>query len=786
MLALAAALLPLQQNSILDLTLGQTVAIPIPIQNANNPLLKETISADSQSLMVNGKRVLWAMGEFHYSRYPESEWRSELLKMKAGGISVVSTYVIWIHHEEQSTRWNWEGDRNLRKFLIICKEVGLKAFVRGGPWVHGEVRNGGFPDWVVSGFKTRTEDPGYLEEVKNFYSQISKQMTGLAWKDGGPVIGFQVENEFYGTSEYLIKLKRMAQEVGINVPLYTRTGWPNVTTPMPANEFFPMYGGYPIGFWDRGTEETATKYGKNYALRLNRNPDDILQGDAPKEATIELEKHYPYMCCEIGGGMHVSYHRRVVVEPNDIGSLALAKIASGNNLQGYYMYHGGTNPEGFTTLNETQATGYWNDVPVKTYDFQAPLGEYGQIRPHYHILRRMHLFMKDFGAQLAGMPPQIGSPNIANWSVRSNGDSGFLFVNNYTRLIPQPTRKAIQFALKTKSGPLLIPSKPIDIAANTYFVWPFNLDLNGVRMTSATAQPICILKGSVFFAQTRGVAAEFTFAKDVTILNNSGKSSNDSGMVRLTGLKPGLAPAFIVKGKDGKMTSVYLLSEAQSLRLFKGSFGGKEVVSIADDDVVFERNEMQLTSRISPAKSVAVMPPFGPIEIAGSLVAPTKIGEFSVYNYGNSVPSSIPVEVKQMAVAPGAREIEIGSQGVAEQPSDSDFEFASKWEINLPNKLPPGDWILKIKYQGDVARLYLGGKLINDNFYNGKPFELGLSRFGSTILRGGLELWVLPLRKDAPIYFAPGMKPNFGQFSGVAKLMKVELFGTSTVVAKPK
>jgi hypothetical protein len=40
------------------------------------------------------------MGEFHYSRYPESEWESEILKMKAGGVQIVSTYVIWIHHEE--------------------------------------------------------------------------------------------------------------------------------------------------------------------------------------------------------------------------------------------------------------------------------------------------------------------------------------------------------------------------------------------------------------------------------------------------------------------------------------------------------------------------------------------------------------------------------------------------------------------------------------------------------------------------------------------------------------
>jgi len=33
------------------------------------------------------------MGEFHYARYAESGWEEEILKMKAGGVQVVSTYI---------------------------------------------------------------------------------------------------------------------------------------------------------------------------------------------------------------------------------------------------------------------------------------------------------------------------------------------------------------------------------------------------------------------------------------------------------------------------------------------------------------------------------------------------------------------------------------------------------------------------------------------------------------------------------------------------------------------
>ena len=61
------------------------------------------------------------MGEFHYTRCPENEWREELFKMKAGGIDIVSTYVFWIHHEEIEGRFDWSGPRNLSRFVQLCQ-----------------------------------------------------------------------------------------------------------------------------------------------------------------------------------------------------------------------------------------------------------------------------------------------------------------------------------------------------------------------------------------------------------------------------------------------------------------------------------------------------------------------------------------------------------------------------------------------------------------------------------------------------------------------------------------
>ena len=89
------------------------------------------------------------MGEFHYFRYAREDWKTELLKMKAGGIELVATYVPWLCHEEEEGVFDFEGQNNLRAFVTLIGELGMEAAVRIGPWVHGELRNGGFPDWLL-------------------------------------------------------------------------------------------------------------------------------------------------------------------------------------------------------------------------------------------------------------------------------------------------------------------------------------------------------------------------------------------------------------------------------------------------------------------------------------------------------------------------------------------------------------------------------------------------------------------------------------------------------------
>lgn len=169
------------------------------------------VSWDAHSLIIDGRRVTPVMGEIHYSRLPENEWALSIRKMKDGGVTIIATYVFWNHIEEKEGIFNWSGQRNLRRFLELCKQENMPVVLRVGPFCHGEARCGGIPDWLFSkGVKSRSEDPAFLSLVERLYRQVFTQIQGLQWKDGGPVIACQFDNEYRGHGSYLMALKSIA------------------------------------------------------------------------------------------------------------------------------------------------------------------------------------------------------------------------------------------------------------------------------------------------------------------------------------------------------------------------------------------------------------------------------------------------------------------------------------------------------------------------------------------------------------------------------------------------
>ncbi|MDF2588746.1 MAG: beta-galactosidase [Anaerocolumna sp.] len=668
------------------------------------------------------------MGEIHYSRYPKEFWKESLYKMKAGGIDVVSSYTIWIHHEEIEGEYDFTGNKDLRSFAETCKECGLYFMLRIGPWSHAEVRNGGFPDWLLKkDFEPRSNDPKYFDVVKKYYTEIFKQVEGLLHKDGGPIIGIQIENE-YGHcggldgedgEQHMRTLYELAKEIGFDVPIYTATGWGGAVT----GGLLPVMGGYCEAPWDQRL--TDIEPSGNYIFTHERNDHNIGSDYGfGTGITFDLEK-FPYLTAELGGGLQVTHHRRPVATAEDIGAMSLVKLGSGVNLLGYYMYHGGTNPKGkLTTLQESRATGYLNDLPELSYDFRAPIREYGQISETAKEIKLLSMFLKEYGSELCNMPAYIPQSNPLvptnlsdiRTSYRHNGNSGYVFVNNYQRRYPMEAHEEVTLEVELSNETITFPE--INIEDKAYFFYPFNMQLGSALLKSATVTPLCTIKNLetayVFYGDEdpnydieifAGSSVNFIFAEE-----GWEKSANEDF--------------------SGKVINIVTLSREDAKNAWKVNLEN-EYLFISDSSVIETDKGIQFIGR-TPAK-FKVFP-----ELLTTPKGFTRVeneGDFAVYKK-EADNNSVDVTYQLLETSEDKQVYEI------------DIKYQSK-EL--------ADCFLSLSYEGDSAKIYHAGEFIADNFYTGENWEIGLKRFN---FPDKLTLEVYALHEKAEVFLEkwPTMK----------------------------
>ena len=745
-----------------------------------------TLGINNQYLTRDGQPWLPVMGEFHYTRSPAASWDAELAKMKSAGIDIVASYIIWNHHEANEGKFDWSGNRDLRRFVQLAHKHGLDVVVRVGPWSHAEVRYGGFPDWVVDAMPTRGDDPTYLRYVERFYREIGRQLDGLLYKQGGPVIGAQIENEYNLAgpgrgAEHIRTLKGLALKAGIDVPYYTVTGWDQ--TLYPSGEVTPVFGGYPDEPWATSTKELPPK--ETYAFRFDTRVSGDLgaQTRASQQGTAETDMDKtPFLGAEYGAGLPAMYRRRTLVSADDIASMLPVQLGSGVNLMGYYMFHGGRNPVGGTTLEESTKSGGYNDVPAINYDFNAPLGPDGQQRDVLASLRPFHWFLHDFGARLA--PMTVRKPDVVpkdptdldtlRWSVRSRGDAAFLFYDGHIRQYPTPAREQVRFAVKLPGGTVTLPRKPVDLPAGSYFAWPVNFDMDGRRLTYATAQPLAKLDdGTWVFAAQDGVPVEFAFGDKARGCVRAPRAHVDeaAGAVVVDGIQPGLDAAFTLGCAGEKPLTVVVLSQAQARQAAIGTFQGRRRLVLSEAQAYFDGGRLVLRSAGQPHVRAAVYP-------ATSLKSAGRDGLFQVFD--TTLPArNVAVAAKPLRDAQPARPVRIGGNAnAAVQPDPEAFGASAAWLLDVaagaPRSKDVDSLLLDIDFTGDVARLFDGTRMVDDWYYNGQRWQFDLGNLASK-RQGPLTLTVLPLRADAPIYLPREHRPDFGGKPQVAELKAVKV-----------
>ena len=658
---------------------------------------KEVYSYNSEYLTCNARPILPIMGEFHFSRYPEEEWKTVLKKMQQGGVDIVATYVFWIHHEEAEGEWDFSGRRNLKAFLSCCQETGMKVWLRIGPWAHGECRNGGFPDWLVEKEKRgklslRTDDPQYLKYVDLFFTKIAEQADGYMHKDDGPVIGIQIENEYGhagGPSDreegmaHMRTLRAMAEKKGLTTPYFSATGWGGAYVP---ENFLPVLGGYVDAPWANHTHELAAS--ENFLFQPFHDDANIASDFAEGQSgfTFDTSK-FPYLTAELGGGLQVTAHRRTYPYPEDIEAQTICMLGAGANLIGYYMYHGGVNPDGkYTTLQESKATGYANDLPVKSYDFQTCLRENGLPSESYYRLRKHHIFIKNTEELLApakvylpdNIPEPMGAEDMetlrAAFRYNKTADCGFLFINNHQRkrkmTEKQITPEApLKFAVPSGEGEKKqIIFDRLCVRTDAILVLPYNLPVviqgEELRLCRTNASFLGCF-GEIYYFYTEEDPENVYFEW------SDGKGH--AGAVKI--LTTHDAEHFLYTGDED---------------------GGK--VSLLPDLKFTEAGEVQMKDTGQAAESIQNV-------------------------YGRTEP-----EVYELTLKYGKR------------PADTLTE----------------DVWLELDFGGDCARLYQDGKLLDDWFSNGELWRVALKRYGYPTK---LTLELDPFKPDV-YYDLPPKKEN--------------------------
>lgn len=497
---------------------------------------KSPYSVNSQYFTKDGKTILPIAGELHFSRVPHKEWKKELLKMRALGITVVSTYIFWNYHEEIKGEFDWSGDKNINKFLSVCKEINMPCIIRIGPWCHGEVVLGGLPKRINKMARKRCDNPKYLAEVKEFWQGLYKEVEPFL--DGETVMGIQLENEYTGSTEHIRTLRKIAEEIGFKTPFFTMTAWP---ANKPDKDFLPMCGGYPEAPWDQSKKPLSPQ--DRFTISGNRGEVQI-GADMFKinKSAADTFLNVPYACCETGPGNQVTQHRRPIISAKDGYGVGFGKFASGANMLGYYMFHGGKNPND-RLMQESRRTAYPNNYQIIDYDFQSPLSRYGEVRPQGELLKLMHMFTLSFDTEIAKKQPyfppftqkSMTDIDFLKCSVRMDENmSGYFFAMAYERGLKYKDYKDVNVNITLGDKSLSLPS--IDIKAESMIFYPFNLSVDGICFDYILAQPVAKTETddeiTCYFMQMEGVSPKASVNNEITEISVDGEAASFSGKTK--------------------------------------------------------------------------------------------------------------------------------------------------------------------------------------------------------------------------------------------------------------
>jgi hypothetical protein len=624
-------------------------------------------------------------------------------------------------------------------------------------------------------------DPAYFDEVEKWYQAVGKQAAGFCHKEGGPIIGVQLDNEFghvggQGGDAYILKCKDLARKHGFDVPYYSVCGWGGAW--VPRDEVLPVQSSYIDPFWG------VAPLWRNNSERLPPPPELLFNdfgkmaassqvgGDVAKTLPTQFQlrydfNRYPLAMAELGCDMLPCYGRRPLLTVCDNVGNALCRLGEGANLIGYYMYHGGSQPRGESGFLVEKGATREDQFASVSYDFGV-LSEFGKVKESFNPLKRLHYFINSFGEELNKMTPSFpikmpkpDDPQQLRYMLRSDGKSGYLFFNNYQRYIRMTDQEKIQFSVSLTGSELVFPDSPIMIPSGTMGIFPVNKKIGDATLLYSTAQLLTDLSNDkeiriVLFA-IPGIRPEVAFQNIKKVIAGSSAISEKGNNIII---EPVVNKELVLEQNNGRILRLLVLDDYNSLNSWQLYIKGQKYLAFTEDEVFQDNLMLKIRSTKSGSKNLLVYPE----------------GKFG----GQAVMKSIPYEIAGMETEnPDIQLIETFK-----------LKEDKEWDLNKPSvwDIKPGstDWeklsdlILNISYTGDYAGLYLNGELVADNLWREPVWKIALKRWKKELIKPGalLQLKIDPWKNGNDVFV--NIRPEINE-KYTAKVLSVKAIPEQTV-----
>ena len=335
---------------------------------------KGTFEAGKGSFMLNGKPFIVKAAEMHYPRIPRAYWDHRIKMAKALGMNTICIYIFWNIHEQREGQFDFSDNNDVAAFCKLAQKNGMYVIVRPGPYVCAEWEMGGLPWWLLKkkDIRLREQDPYFMERVKIFEEKVGEQLAGLTIQKGGPIIMVQVENEYgsYGEDKpYVSAIRDCLRGIyGKELALF-QCDWSS-------------------NFEKNGLDDLV--WTMNFGTGANIDQQFRRLG--------QLRPDAPKMCSEFWSGWFDKWGARH--ETRDAKDMVdgMDEMLSKGISFSLYMTHGGTS---FGHWAGANSPGFAPDVT--SYDYDAPINEYGLATPKFYQLREMMAKYND-GKKMPAVP----------------------------------------------------------------------------------------------------------------------------------------------------------------------------------------------------------------------------------------------------------------------------------------------------------------------------------------------------------------------------------------------